>query len=71
MIIVMETDATREQINGIVARVKALGLGAHLSEGEERTIIGIVGSPLPPRSTTSSRSTQVSSGWCASPRSTS
>jgi 3-deoxy-7-phosphoheptulonate synthase len=48
MIIVMETNATREQVNGIVARVKALGLGAHLSEGEERTIIGIVGSPLPP-----------------------
>ncbi len=48
MIIVMETDATREQVNGIVARVKALGLGAHLSEGEERTIIGVVGSPLPP-----------------------
>src|SRR5215211_2894608 len=48
MIIVMETNATREQVNGIVARVKALGLGAHLSEGEERTIIGVVGSPLPP-----------------------
>ena len=48
MIIVMETNATREQVNGIVARVKALALGAHLSEGEERTIIGVVGSPLPP-----------------------
>ena len=48
MIIVMETTATREQVNGVVARVKALGLGAHLSEGEERTIIGVVGAPLPP-----------------------
>jgi 3-deoxy-7-phosphoheptulonate synthase len=48
MIVVMETSATREQINSIVARVKALGLGAHLSSGEERTIIGVVGSPLPP-----------------------
>jgi 3-deoxy-7-phosphoheptulonate synthase len=48
MIIVMETSATREHVNGIVARVKSLGLGAHLSEGEERTIIGVVGSPLPP-----------------------
>jgi len=48
MIVVMETTATREQINNVVARVKALGLGAHLSEGEERTIIGVVGSPLPP-----------------------
>ena len=48
MIIVMERGATREQVNDIVARVKGLGLGAHLSEGEERTIIGVVGSPLPP-----------------------
>ena len=48
MIIVMETGATREQVNNVVARVKALGLGAHLSEGEERTIVGIVGAPLPP-----------------------
>ncbi|MFN8592643.1 MAG: 3-deoxy-7-phosphoheptulonate synthase [Thermomicrobiales bacterium] len=44
----MEPAATRDQVNNIVARVKALGLGAHLSEGEERTIIGVVGSPLPP-----------------------
>ena len=48
MIIVMETAATREHVNHIVARIKALGLGAHLSEGEERTIIGVVGAPLPP-----------------------
>lgn len=48
MIVVMETNANREQVNSIVARVKSLGLGAHLSEGEERTIIGVVGSPLPP-----------------------
>ena len=48
MIVVMEVGASREQINDVVARVKGLGLGAHLSEGEERTIIGVVGSPLPP-----------------------
>ena len=48
MIVVMERGATREQVNDVVARVKALGLGAHLSEGEERTIIGVVGAPLPP-----------------------
>jgi len=48
MIIVMETTATREHVDGIVGRVKALGLGAHLSQGEERTIVGIVGTPLPP-----------------------
>ncbi len=48
MIIVMERGATREQVDDIVARVRELGLGAHLSEGEERTIVGVVGSPLPP-----------------------
>ena len=48
MIVIMERGATREQVDDVVARVKALGLGAHLSEGEERTIIGVVGAPLPP-----------------------
>jgi 3-deoxy-7-phosphoheptulonate synthase len=48
VIVVMERGATREQVNDVVARVKGLGLGAHLSEGEERTIIGVVGAPLPP-----------------------
>ena len=48
MIIVMERSATREQVNAVVARVRELGLGAHLSDGEERTIIGVVGAPLPP-----------------------
>ena len=48
MIVVMERGATREQVNDVVARVQSLGLGAHLSEGEERTIIGVVGALLPP-----------------------
>ncbi len=48
MIIVMEKGAAIDQINDVVTRVRELGLGAHLSSGEERTIIGVVGSPLPP-----------------------
>jgi len=48
MIVVMERSATREQVNAVVARVQGLGLRAHLSEGEERTIVGVVGAPLPP-----------------------
>ncbi len=49
MIVVMEPSATGGQIDAVVSRVKDLGLGAHLSAGEERTIIGVVGtSPLPP-----------------------
>ncbi len=47
MIVVMETSATRDQISSVVKRVEEIGLAAHLSQGEERTIIGVVGS-LPP-----------------------
>ncbi|MGH2531249.1 MAG: 3-deoxy-7-phosphoheptulonate synthase, partial [Thermomicrobiales bacterium] len=48
MIVVMETGAPKEQIDGVVARVKDIGLSGHLIEGEERTIVGVVGLPLPP-----------------------
>jgi len=49
MIVIMEPAAGREQIENVVGRIKDQGLGAHLSQGEERTIIGVVGtSPLPP-----------------------
>lgn len=48
MIIVMQRGSSREEVGVVVERVKSLGLGAHLSEGEEVTIIGVVGSPLPP-----------------------
>jgi 3-deoxy-7-phosphoheptulonate synthase len=47
MIVVMETTANKEQIRAVVERVEEIGLAAHLSEGEERTIIGVVGR-LPP-----------------------
>ena len=47
MIVVMETTASKEQIRAVVERVEEIGLAAHLSQGEERTIIGVVGS-LPP-----------------------
>jgi 3-deoxy-7-phosphoheptulonate synthase len=49
MIVIMEPGATPAQIEGVVTRIKQLDLGAHLSQGEQRTIIGVVGtSPLPP-----------------------
>src|SRR5688500_11189341 len=47
MIIVMRPRAEREDIDRVVSRVQELGLTAHLSEGEERTIVGVVGLPLP------------------------
>jgi len=43
MIIVLKRDATQEQIEHIIAEINALGLRPHVSKGEERTIIGVIG----------------------------
>ncbi len=47
MIVVMQREATEAQIGAVVARVEELGFRAHLSRGEERTIIGIIGDERP------------------------
>ncbi len=41
--IVMKSGATEEQIADIVARIEAAGAHAHLSQGEEVTLIGAIG----------------------------
>jgi len=43
MIIVLKPDSTPEQLEALIARVKELGLRYHLSQGEQRTIVGIIG----------------------------
>ena len=43
MMIVMRTSATREEIQTVINRVQCFGAQTHLSEGQERTIIGVVG----------------------------
>jgi 3-deoxy-7-phosphoheptulonate synthase len=43
MIIVLRPDATEDQVNHIVEKVKKLGLTPHVSKGTERTIIGVIG----------------------------
>lgn len=43
MIVVMEPGATRDQIEAVIRRVQEAGLGAHVSEGVTRTVIGVVG----------------------------
>lgn len=43
MIIVLRPDATEQQINHIVEKVKSLGLKPMISKGTERTIIGVIG----------------------------
>lgn len=47
MIIVMQAGASAAQIGSVVKRVEGLGYKVHLSQGEERTIIGVVGDDRP------------------------
>ncbi|MDY6876245.1 MAG: 3-deoxy-7-phosphoheptulonate synthase [Chloroflexota bacterium] len=47
MIVVMKKGATSAQIANVIARIEQLGCQAHISEGEERTIIGIIGNGRP------------------------
>jgi 3-deoxy-7-phosphoheptulonate synthase len=47
MIIVMKHHATPEQIRCVVSQVETQGFHAHLSQGSERTIIGVVGDDRP------------------------
>lgn len=47
MMIIMRANATQEQISAVVSQVEHYGLKAHLSTGEERTVIGVVGDGRP------------------------
>src|SRR5256714_3334082 len=41
--IVMNSDATEEQIRSVVERVESVGARTHISQGEEVTVIGAIG----------------------------
>ena len=43
MIIVMKPTATKDNLANVVKKLETLGLRAHLSEGEEVTIVGVIG----------------------------
>ena len=47
MIIIMKHGATAAQIANVSARVEQMGCQVHLSEGQERTIIGVIGNGRP------------------------
>ena len=47
MIVVMQSHATPEEIHNVVEHVKQLGYRPHLSEGEETTVIGVIGHTAP------------------------
>src|SRR5437016_11507447 len=43
MIVVLKPGIGQDEIQRVVERIESFGLRAHLSEGEERTIIGAIG----------------------------
>ena len=47
MIVVMKQDASQAEVQGILDHVSQAGLRSHLSQGAERTVIGILGSIYP------------------------
>jgi 3-deoxy-7-phosphoheptulonate synthase len=49
MILVLRPDATQAQIDHLVERIVEMGFKAHLSKGEQRTIIGVIGEERNPK----------------------
>ncbi|MGQ9815806.1 MAG: 3-deoxy-7-phosphoheptulonate synthase [Candidatus Roseilinea sp.] len=47
MVIIMKSNASTAEVGAVVKRIEEIGLKAHLSQGEERTIIGVVGNDRP------------------------
>ncbi len=47
MIVVMATDSSPDNTDLVQERIEARGLAAHISQGEERTVVGVLGS-IPP-----------------------
>jgi 3-deoxy-7-phosphoheptulonate synthase len=52
MILVVKPDATPDQIDHILQRVEELGFKPHVSRGEQRTIIGVIGDERKPQAET-------------------
>src|SRR3954451_21085400 len=49
MILVIRPDATLDQIEHVIERIKELGFTPHVSRGESRTIIGVIGDERKPQ----------------------
>ncbi len=43
MMVVMKEDATKEQIDHVIEKLEGAGLRAHISKGEFKTVIGVIG----------------------------
>jgi 3-deoxy-7-phosphoheptulonate synthase len=47
MMVVMKNDHTKEELQEVRDHLKAQGLGSHVSVGEERTVVGVLGGIYP------------------------
>ena len=47
MIVVMKVGSSDKEIAGVIKRIESVGLKTHMSQGVERTIIGVVGQIFP------------------------
>ncbi len=47
MIVIMKKNATPAQLSNVIARIEGMGCQAHVSQGEERTLVGIIGNGRP------------------------
>ena len=47
MIVVMKMGAAAQEVEGVLGRIRFLGYRPHLSSGEERVIIGVIGNDRP------------------------
>ena len=44
MMIIMKSNATPQEVEQVIEKIKSVGLSVHLSQGVETTIIGAIGS---------------------------
>jgi 3-deoxy-7-phosphoheptulonate synthase len=49
MILVLRPDATLDQVEHVIDRIKELGFTPHVSRGESRTVIGVIGDETKPQ----------------------
>ncbi len=47
MLVVMKKDFSQQELDGVMQKLSQTGLGGHLSQGVERTVIGVVGQTYP------------------------
>ena len=47
MIVIMRAQAKTGELSAVIARIEDAGFRVHLSEGDERTIVGVIGDGRP------------------------